>query len=75
MIEKFSYEKLKEMTNQLSVSSNNIRDIVEKYPKDLGKISDFCSSVEAYVNFINTSIVLYQDSEKALEGILKKVEH
>lgn len=74
MIEEFSYEELKKLSESLATSSKNIRSIIEKHPDKMNSISDFCSSIDSYVNFIESSIVLYQDSEKALENIMKKAE-
>lgn len=72
MIEEFSYDELKKLSKSLENSSKNIRGIIEKHPDKMNSISEFCSSVDSYVNFIESSIVLYQDSEKALENIIKK---
>lgn len=74
MIEEFSYEELKKLSESLATSSKNIRTIIEKHHDQMNNISDFCSSIDSYVNFIESSIVLYQDSEKALENIMKKAE-
>lgn len=75
MIEEFSYDQLKKLSESLSNSSKNIRSIIDKHPDKMNNISDFCSSIDSYVNFIESSIVLYQDSEKALENIMKKAEN
>ncbi len=74
MIEEFSYEELKKLSESLSTSSKKIREIIEKHSDKMNNISDFCSSVDSYVNFIESSIILYQDSERALENIMKKEE-
>lgn len=75
MIEEFSYDQLKKLSESLATSSKNIRNIIEKHSDKMSNISDFCSSIDSYVNFIESSIVLYQDSEKALENIMKKAEN
>lgn len=72
MIDKLSYEDLKNMASSLDKSSVTIRDIANNYSSELDKVLEFCSSIDSYVNFIESSIKLYQDSEVALEGIKSK---
>lgn len=74
MIDKLSYEELKNIANLLDRSSKSIREIANKYSNELDKVSEFCSSIDSYVNFIESSIKLYQDSEIALESIKRKCQ-
>lgn len=73
MIGLLTYEEIADLTNSIAKSSNNIREIINKYNSDcLFQINGFCDSVDAYTRFLTTNIELYQDSEKALKFMIEK---
>lgn len=72
MIGEMSYEEMKKAATELSSSSQVIRLIVEKYDPDLNSVIDFCNSLDGYVNFLQTSVQLYQDSDEALKTMIEK---
>ncbi len=72
MIGEFNYDELKKLSESLSSSSKIIREITQKYDDNLENVTSFCSSLDSYTNFLDNSINLYQDSEAALENIVKK---
>ena len=71
MIGKMTYNEVKDISKKLTNSSQTIRTIIEKYD-DLEEINDFCNSIEAYSQFINSTASLYIDSDYALKTIIEK---
>lgn len=72
MIGEISYDEMRKSADELSRSSQIIREIVEKYGDDLTKVLDFCNTLDSYSKFLETSVQLYQDSDSALQVMIEK---
>lgn len=72
MIEKLTYDEVLAFSKKLNSSSKTIREIMNHYEEDLKEIEDFCDSLDTYISFLDSSVNLYKDSDKALEFIMNK---
>lgn len=72
MLGSLSYDEAKKLSDSLSNSSNNIRQIVTKYNDELADVVDFCNSLDAYEKFIDSSINLNKDADEALKYMIEK---
>lgn len=71
MLGSLSYDEVKKLSDSLSNSSSNIRQICSKYD-ELVDIGDFCNSLDAYTKFIDSSINLNKDADEALKYMIEK---
>ena len=70
MIGKLTYDQVIEVANQLKVCAATISDlIVDKEAEDL---QNFVSVVDRYVKFLETTVELYKDADKALINLTNK---
>lgn len=72
MLGALSYEELKKLSDNLDSSSNNIREVIEKYGDSMNEVLEFCNRIEAYSKFINSNISLNQDADTALLYMINK---
>lgn len=72
MLGSLSYEELMNYAKSIETSSDSIRNIVSKYGEDLADVINFCDSLDSYVKYIESSITLNKDADKALEYIIEK---
>ena len=72
MLGSLSYEELLQLANSISNSSNSIREISSRYGENLTDVISFCDSLDSYVKYIESSITLNKDADKALEYMIEK---
>lgn len=72
MLGSLSYEELIGQAKSIETSANNIRNIISKYGDDLVDVSSFCDSLDSYVKYIESSINLNKDADKALNYMIEK---
>ena len=72
MLGSLSYDEIKKLSDSLSNSSNNIREIVTKNNDELADVVDFCNCLDAYAKFIDSSINLNKDADEALKYMIEK---
>lgn len=64
MIDNISYEELMSTSKQLSSCVEIIRNIIKN--DEIKEIEDFISTVDGYSKFLENTVNLYQDADKAL---------
>ena len=70
MIGKLTYDQVIVVANQLKMCAATISDlIVDKQAEDL---QNFVSVVDRYVKFLETTVELYKDADKALINLTNK---
>ena len=69
MIDKLTYDQIQEISKQLREQSSIISNIAKD--KDIQDILDFASTVEGYSKFLENTIEINKDADKALEGLKK----
>mgnify|MGYP003295225343 FL=1 len=70
MIGKLTYDQVIEVANQLKMCAATISDlIVDKQAEDL---QNFVSVVDRYIKFLETTVELYKDADKALINLTNK---
>lgn len=70
MIGKLTYDQVAEIANQLKVCVATINNLIaDKQTEDL---NNFVSIVDRYVKYLETTIELYKDADKALINLMNK---
>ena len=64
MIDKISYEDMKSYSKELKASADVIKTLIEG--KDLKELSNFVEDVEKYSKYLESTVKLYEDADKAL---------
>lgn len=69
MIGKLTYDQIQAISNSLREQSSIITEIAKD--KDIQDILDFASTVEGYSKFLENTIEINKDADKALEDLKK----
>ncbi|MBR2828447.1 MAG: hypothetical protein IKE70_04375 [Bacilli bacterium] len=69
MIDKLTYDQVQEISKNLREQSNIISTIAKD--KQIQDILDFASTVEGYSKFLENTIEINKDADKALEDLKK----
>lgn len=70
MIGKLKYDQVIEVSNQLKICAATINELIaDKQTEDL---QNFVSVVDRYVKFLETTVELYKDADKALSNLTNK---
>ena len=64
MIGKLTYEEIAECIEQLKSNNEVVTSLIEN--KEAYELENFVSVVDRYIKFLETSLELYQDADKAL---------
>ncbi len=72
MLGSLSYEDVLKLSESLTSSSLNIRNLVSKYGDELNDIINFCNSLDSYVKYIESSVALNKDADMALKYMQEK---
>lgn len=64
MIENISYDEIINISQKLKESATVINQLLQD--KNIPELKDFVSTVEGYSKFLETTVELYQDADKAL---------
>ena len=67
MIGKLKYNEILAISSELKAQAEVIAKMIEG--KDLEELSDFIATVEGYSKFLETSVNMNQDADKALEEL------
>ena len=70
MIGKLTYDQVIEVANQLKMCASTINELI--VDKDADDLQNFVSVVDRYVKFLETTVELYQDADKALANLKNK---
>ena len=72
MIDKLSYEEVLSIAKGLKEQA----DIIDKLSKSrsIQELQDFCATVEGYTKFLENTVSINQDADKALEELKKTIK-
>ena len=68
MIGNLTYDQIKEIAAGLRLEASKIQPMANA--RGLQEISDFCSSVETYAKFLENTLELNKDADKALRELM-----
>lgn len=71
MIDKLKYEEILLIADDLHKQA----EIIEKLIKDrnINELTDFVATIEGYCKFLNNTVELYKDADKALEELRNSI--
>lgn len=67
MIDTITYEEMETVSKELSKYVDVIRNIIKN--DELKDIEDFASTVDRYAKYLQTTVTLYKDADKAIADI------
>lgn len=67
MIDKLTYDQILEISKDLKKHVDVIAGLIEN--KDIPELNDFVATVEGYSKFLETSVEINRDADKALEEL------
>ena len=67
MIDKLTYDQVLAISKELKAQSNIIEKLIEN--KDNQALADFAATVEGYSKFLETTVDIKRDADKALEEL------
>ena len=67
MIDKLTYDQVLAISKELKAQSNIIEKLIEN--KDNQALADFAATVEGYSKFLETTVDINRDADKALEEL------
>ena len=72
MIDKLTYDQILAISKELSVQADIIDKLVQN--RNIQDLKDFAATVEGYSKFLETTVLMNKDADKALEylKIMKK---
>lgn len=70
MIDKLTYEQVLEISIELKKNANAISELLKD--KESTELQDFISTVEGYSKYLETTVELYKDADKALQDLTSK---
>ena len=70
MIDKLTYDQILTISKELREQAGIIDKLVED--KDNQELTDFAATVEGYSKFLETTVEINRDADKALEELSKR---
>lgn len=70
MIDKLTYDQVSAIAKELRRQAETIEELLKN--RNIPDLKDFTATVEGYSKFLENTIELNKDADKALEGLLKK---
>lgn len=67
MIDKLTYDQILEISKELSVQADIIDKLVQN--RNIQDLKDFAATVEGYSKFLETTVLMNKDADKALEDL------
>lgn len=67
MIDKLTYDQILAISKELSVQADIIDKLVQN--RNIQDLKDFAATVEGYSKFLETTILMNKDADKALEDL------
>ena len=69
MIDKLTYDQILAISKELSVQADIIDKLVQN--RNIQDLKDFAATVEGYSKFLETTVQMNKDADKALEELKK----
>lgn len=69
MIDKLTYDQVLTISKELAKQSEIIDNLVKD--KEIQELKDFAATVEGYSKFLETTVQMNKDADKALEELKK----
>ncbi len=70
MIGELKYEEISAIANALKKESSIINELIKD--KNIQELSDFTATVEGYSKYLETTLEINKDADKALEELASK---
>ena len=67
MIDKLTYDQILAISKELSVQADIIDKLVQN--RNIQDLKDFAETVEGYSKFLETTVLMNKDADKALEDL------
>ncbi len=67
MIGELKYEEVEEVSNTLKKASSKINELIKD--KNIQELADFAATVEGYSKYLDTTLEINKDADKALEKL------
>ena len=67
MIDKLTYDQILASSKELSVQADIIDKLVQN--RNIQDLKDFAATVEGYSKFLETTVLMNKDADKALEDL------
>ena len=67
MIDKLTYDQILAISKELSVQADIIDKLVQN--RNIQYLKDFAATVEGYSKFLETTVLMNKDADKALEDL------
>ena len=67
MIDKLTYDQILAISKELSVQADIIDKLVQN--RNIPDLKDFAATVEGYSKFLETTVLMNKDADKALEDL------
>lgn len=67
MIDKLTYDQILAISKELSVQADIIDRLVQN--RNIQDLKDFAATVEGYSKFLETTVLMNKDADKALEDL------
>ena len=67
MIDKLTYDQILAISKELSVQADIIEKLVQN--RNIQDLKDFAATVEGYSKFLETTVLMNKDADKALEDL------
>ncbi|MCI8568839.1 MAG: hypothetical protein HFJ11_02520 [Bacilli bacterium] len=72
MIDKLTYDEILSISKDLKEQIKIINSIIDT--KDLPQLKDFSATVEGYSKFLENTIEINKDADKALEDLASRIK-
>ena len=69
MIDKLTYDQVLTISKELAKQSEIIDNLVKD--REIQELKDFAATVEGYSKFLETTVLMNKDADKALEELKK----
>lgn len=70
MIGQLKYEEVKAISNVLKKEASTIKDLIKD--RNIQELADFAATVEGYSKYLDTTIEMNKDADKALQELVSK---
>ena len=67
MIDKLTYDQILAISKELSVQADIIDKLVQN--RNIQDLKDFAATVEGYSKFLETTVLMNKDADKAIEDL------
>ena len=71
MIDKLKYDEITAIANDLEQQAKIIENLIKN--RNINELTDFAATIEGYCKFLNTTVELYKDADKALEELKNSI--